>query len=296
MPLRESPVAVTPYSTQSVNGSLHAGHRHPSGFAMSEPKESALESFGFSFARSGPHLARTMMFADLQTLLAEQGVDAPSDQIMAAIVGENLLGKPSAQARKLAARHLMRLYALDPAVPLYHAFTYLWSREPAGRPLLALLVAYSRDAVLRSTTPFILEMPEGTPFDRHELQAFVDRLEPGRFSNATLTSAAQNIAGTWTQSGHLRGRVKKTRQRVDATPASVALALLLGHVAGLRGELTFESEYVKLLDCRPGRGIELAETAAAKGWIRLMRIGSVVELAFPRLLPASETESPREQG
>ena len=244
-----------------------------------------MESFGLSFARSGPHLARTMMLADLRLLLDERGVDASLSQLLAAIDDDNLLGKPTAQARKLAARHLARLYALDPSVPLYRAFTFLWSREPEGRPLLALMVAYARDAVLRASTPFILAMPEGEAFDRTQLESFLDELEPGRFSKATLKSAAQNIAGTWTQSGHLRGRTKKFRERVAPTPASIALALLLGHVAGLRGELTFESEYVKLLDCRPGRGIELAETAAAKGWIRLMRVGSVIELAFPRLLP-----------
>lgn len=263
---------------------------------MNDPEEFARESFGLSFERGGPHLARTMMLGDLRMLLDERGLDASSSQLLAAVEEGNLLGKPSAQARKLAARHLAKLYMLDPSVPLYRAFTFLWRRETEGRPLLALLVAYARDAVLRSSAPFILPMQEGERFERTQLEAFLDEMEPGRFSAATLKSAAQNIAGTWTQSGHLRGRTKKIRVRVTPTPASVSLSLLLGHVAGLRGELTFESDYVKLLDCRPGLGIELAETAAAKGWIRFMRIGSVIELAFPRLLSTSEPESLREQG
>ena len=133
-------------------------------------------------------------------------------------------------------------------------------------------------------------MKEGEPFERESLESFIDELQPDRFSKATLKSAAQNLAGTWTQSGHLRGRVKKTRHFVEPTPASVAMALLLSYVSGHRGQLLFESEYIKLLDCQPNQGMELAETAAAKGWINFKRVGSIMEVSFPRLLTEEERE------
>lgn len=235
------------------------------------------------------------MLDDLQTLLGDGRIELSRDQLLRDVEIENVLGKPSAQSRKLAARHLVRLYALDRSVPLYRAFAFLWEREREGRPLLALLVAYVRDAELNSSAPFIFEMKAQEPFDRESLESFLEGLQPGRFSRATLRSVAQNIAGSWTQSGHLQGRRKKARRMVDPTPASVAFALLLGHVTGRRGQLLFESPFVKLLDCQPARAIELAESAAGKGWIRFKRIGSIMEVSFPRLLEQQETEVVVEQ-
>lgn len=91
------------------------------------------------------------------------------------------------------------------------------------------------------------------------------------------------------------GRVKKVRHLVTPTPGSVTLALLLGFVAGERGELLFECEYIKLLDCSATKALELAERAARQGWINFKRVGSVVEVAFPRLLTRDEMELIREQ-
>jgi hypothetical protein len=229
-----------------------------------------------------------MMLDDLTVLLSDNRVEQSRESLVEAIEQENILGKRSAQSRKLAVRHLAKLYALDRDVPLYRAFVFLWQREPSGRPLLALLVAYVRDAVLRSSAPFILGMKDGEPFQRESLESFIDELEPGRFSQATLKSTAQNLAGTWTQAGHLRGRAKKVRSLVQPTPSAVALALLLAFVRGGRGQLLFESEYIKLLDCSASQGMELAEAAGSKGWINFKRVGSIMEVAFPRLLTQEE--------
>lgn len=257
---------------------------------MGENNGNVLQRFGFSFEKGGAHLARTMMLNDLSVLLQNGRIEQSRDQLLSAINDDNVLGKRSAQSRKLAARHLGKLYGFDERLPIYRAFAFLWQREDCGRPLLALLIAYVRDAVLRSSAPFIFQMKEGEPFEREALESFIDQLQPGRFSAAMLKSAAQNLAGTWTQSGHLLGRVKKTRRFVEPTPASVALALLLSYVTGHRGQLIFESEYVKLLDCSPNQGMELAEAAASKGWIDFKRVGSIMEVSFPRLLTEVERE------
>jgi len=231
-----------------------------------------------------------MMLDDLTVLLNEDRIEQSRESLVGAIEYDNVLGKRSAQSRKLAVRHLGKLYALDREVPLYRDFVFLWQREPGGRPLLAFLVAYVRDAVLRSSAPLILGLQDGQPFQRESLEFFIDQLEPGRFSKATLKSTAQNIGGTWTQAGYLHGRVRKTRRFVEATPASVAMALLLSYVSGDRGQLLFESEYMKLLDCQPSQGMELAEAAASRGWINFKRVGSIMEVSFPRLLTEEERE------
>ncbi len=160
---------------------------------------------------------------------------------------------------------------------------------------MALLCAYARDAILRMSSPFILPAHEGDRVTREALEEFLDSIEPGRFSKATLKSTAQNINSTWTQSGHLKGKVKKVRSRAKATSGSTAYALFLAYLEGVRGEALFSSEYAKLLDCSTDRAIELAEEASRRGWIVFKRVGRVIEVLFPHLITEQEMEWIREQ-
>jgi hypothetical protein len=82
----------------------------------------------------GPHQSKTMMLAELTTLLASRAADRPA----AAIVRDNLLGKPSVRAREAALYRLRQLYGIGQTWPVLHR---LWDRDPPGRPLLALLCA-----------------------------------------------------------------------------------------------------------------------------------------------------------
>lgn len=255
-----------------------------------------LARFGFRDERGGVHTARTMMLAELRALLAF--IDQP-DALKAdyrdAVQTANCLGKRSGKTRVLTYRHLVDLYGLDPRFALFRALRFFWLRDPAGQPLLAALCACSRDPLLRSTAPFILGFAEGTIVAREALEAFIDAREPGRFSKATLKSTAQNINSSWTQAGHLTGRVHKVRARALATPGATALALLLGYLTGLRGESLFRSEYRRLLDCGFDQAIALAEDASRRGWITLKRIDRVIEALFPNLINAQEMEWLHEQ-
>jgi len=208
---------------------------------------------------------------------------------------DNCLGKQSGSARKLTAKHLVELYVLDPSITLFKSLLYFWCREPNGRPILALLFAYTRDAILRMSAPFILRFPEGTVVKREALEEFIDSHDPGRYSAATLRSTAQNLNSTWTKAGHLVGRRTKIRSKADPTPATVSFALLLGYLAGIRGEALFETEYAKILDCSISRALELAEMASLRGWIVFKRVGKIMEVLFPNLLTSQEMEWIREQ-
>lgn len=260
-------------------------------------KQKHLARFGFSFERGGAHIARTMMLDELTSLLTHVDRDtADRSDYLLAIEEDNCLGKRSGKTRRLTYRHLVDLYSLDPSNILFRAILYFWKRDEAGRPLLALLSTYARDGVFRATAPFILKTPHGTPVGREKLEDFIESLEPGRFSKATLKSTAQNINSTWTKSGHLQGRVKKTRVQPFPTPGSVAYALLLGYLSGARGPGLFGTEYIKLLDCSREKAIELASDASRKGWITLKRVGDVIEVLFPNLITEEEQEWLREQG
>jgi hypothetical protein len=207
-------------------------------------KNKNLERFGFGFARGGVHTSRTMMLAELQSLLSfVANSDAPKSEYLDAIQTANCLGKRSGKTRVLT----------------------------------------------------ILNFHEGATISRVAVEEFIDHLELGRFSKATLKSTAQNINSSWTQSGHLSGRARKIRERTIATPGSVSLALLMGYLNGLRGESLLSNHYTRLLDCSFEKTIELAEDASRRGWISLKRVGQVVEVLFPNLITAQEMEWLREQ-
>lgn len=255
-----------------------------------------LERLGFSYERGGVHTARTMMLAELRALLSfVDAADAARADYLDAIQTANCLGKRSGKTRTLTFWHLANLYALDPSLLVFRALRFFWQRDVDGQPLLAALCAYSRDPLLRATAPFVLGFHDGTTVTREAMQEFIDAQEPGRFSKATLKSAAQNINSSWTQSGHLSGRVRKVRARAVATPGTVSLALLLGYVSGLRGKSLFESDFTRILDSSFEKTIELAEDASRRGWISLKRVGQVVEVLFPNLITAQEMEWLREQ-
>lgn len=259
-------------------------------------KNSSLDNFGFNLEHGGAHLARTMMFSELDTLL--NYVDNPSlgrPDYLHAIKEENCLGKRSGKTRILSYRHLVALYSLDPSQIVFRALLFFWSRDIAGRPLLALTCTYIRDPLFRRSASFILKIHEGSIVSRVCVEEMIEIEEPGKYSPATLKSAAQNINSTLTQSGHLEGRNVKRRVLAHATPGSVGYALLLGYLAGARGQLLFQTEYIKLLDCSFDKALELAEDASRRGWIVLKRVGDVVEVLFPNIINQEERELLREQ-
>ena len=236
------------------------------------------------------------MLAELRALLFfVDKVDAPKAEYLEAIQTVNCLGKRSGKTRALTYRHLVDLYSLDPNLALFRALRFFWNRDVNGQPLLAALFAYSRDPIFRATAPFILDFHEGATVTREASEEFIDSQEPDRFSKATLKSTAQNINSSWTQAGHLSGRVRKIRTRSVATPGTASLALLLGYLAGLRGESLFRSDFTQMLDCSFEKTIELAEDASRRGWISLKRVGNVIEVLFPNLINSQEMEWLREQ-
>lgn len=251
---------------------------------------------GFGVGRGGAHGARTIMLDELQTLLRHVDQDqAPRERYRSLIVEENCLGKRSARTRHLTYRHLVELYALDPGTLLFRALRYYWRRDASGRALLALLLAYARDPVLRTTAPLITRAPAGMDIAREQVEEYIDSQEPGRFSPATLKSTAQNASASWTKSGHLAGSRRKVRSRANATAGSVAYALFLGYLLGARGQALFETEYAGLLDCSKPQAMDLATEASRRGWLVFKRIGDVVEVLFPNLISASKEEALREQ-
>lgn len=256
---------------------------------MRKKNTSKISRFGFRLDKVGVHTSRTMMLEDLRSLLScISSPDATKSDFLKAIKEDNCLGKRSGKSRNLAANHLAYLYSLDTSLAVFRSLYYFWVRDLEGQPILALLCAYGRDSLIRMSAPFILNFSNGMVISRTSFEEYIEKKYPGRFSKATLRSTAQNLSSTWTKSGHLTGKARKTRVIAKATPGSVAYALFLGYLNGIRGQSLFTSEYATLLDCSPREAMALAEDASRRGWIIMKRVGNVVEVQFPKILTAQE--------
>ncbi|MFN5078405.1 MAG: hypothetical protein ACK5MO_22680 [Planctomyces sp.] len=256
-----------------------------------------LVRFGLTFDRGGAHLARSMMLDELTLLL--QAVTSPNatlENYHHAVIHENCLAKRSSKTRQLTLRHLKSLYSLDPDAAIFRAMRFFWQRDTDARGLLAFLVAYSRDSILRSSAPFVMQLSIGETVRCPQLEAFLDQQNEGRFSKETLRAASQRILASWARAGHLIGHVSRTRIKAKPTAGSCAMALFLSYLSGARGQLLFATEYIRLLDCSIDHSIELAESASRRGWIVFKRIGNVMEVQFPGLLTKHEQEWIHEQG
>ena len=196
---------------------------------------------------------------------------------------ENLLNKKTESTRRETLRRLRELYALDLAVPLFAVLRQYWPHDPAGRQLLALLVALARDPLLRISASVILESTPGAEIQVSQFDDALSRGRPGHFGPKIQAATARHIASTWAQSGHLSGRLCKARVAVRATPWAVALALRLAYLTGERGEFLLSSQWLLVLDVPPSEAVEQVAAAHRLGLLNFFRSGSVVQISFPEL-------------
>lgn len=224
-----------------------------------------------------------MMLAELEAVLTAVPVNGTATDYREAVLQQNALGKTTASTRDKSLRHLRELYALDPAVPLFAALRRLALQDPASLPLVAFLVAWSRDPLLRATTSTIENANEGERVESSALAAALQHAVGNQYSELNRHKIARNAASSWTQSGHLAGRTNKSRRRVKPTPVAVTLALFLGEVAGYHGSAAFLNPWCRLLDLDAERARSLALAAHRAGLLNLRAVGDVIELSFPSL-------------
>jgi hypothetical protein len=184
-------------------------------------------ALGFRVADSGPHTSKTLMLQELEALLAVVPAEAPAKAYRAAVVEENVLGKRTLSTRKETASRLTALHGLDPSKPLFRVLRRLWDVDAAAHPQLALLNGLARDPLLMATTRQVIGMAPGQVLKRSEMVAAVQRFTQDRLSPKVLDAVARNTASSWTQSGHLKGKVKVKKLRQPLKPQPVALALAL---------------------------------------------------------------------
>ena len=248
------------------------------GFPAPSP---ALETFGFKFSSGGAHISRTMMMQELGTVLANVPQGSSAADYREAILQQNVLGKTTDSTRHKSQRHLRELYALEEATPIFGLLRKLHATDAASLPLLAVQAAWSRDPLLRATTPPIMDASEGERVETASLALGLEAAFPNQYSELNRNKIARNAASSWTQSGHLAGRTKKTRQWIRPTIVAVTMAFFLGDIAGYHGPSLFSNPWCRLLDLNSDRAKAMGLEAHRAGLLNLRAVGEVVELSFP---------------
>lgn len=240
----------------------------------------------------GPSTSQTIMVSSLQALLDVIPEDGMPDDYRSAVMEENVLGKETVRAREWAFRQLRRFYGLNPQLLLFRALRDLWTDDPVGQPVLAMLCALARDPVLRSTAKLVLSAEAGRPVTPADFASAIEDAFPGAYGTKTLRTAAGNVASSWHQAGHLEkaSRTEKVRAQATATPADLAYALLLGHMEGHSGQALFDTLWVQILDQPTSRLNDLALTASQRALIDFKNAGGIVEVGFGVLLRPMEDE------
>ena len=248
-----------------------------------------LEDLGFRLDAAGTHTARTIMVPELESLFAAVPETFASFELYwDAVITDNCLQKRSASNRMCTLNHLRVLYGLDGKIPLFRLLKILRKKDSSSFPQLAFLCASTRDKMLREFSPWMISRPVGSQVPRSDLEDQIQSRFPGRFSDTTLRSTSQNLNASWAQAGYTRGRSTKTRIKVSTGPSAVTYALLLAYMTGDRGIRLFENEFALLLDCPNDEMFALAGMASRKGWIRMKRIGDVVDVSFDPILNEAE--------
>ncbi len=243
----------------------------------------ALEIFGFKFTAGGAHISRTMMLEELGAMLARVPIGSQPIDYRAAVLQQNVLGKVTESTREKSLRHLRELYALDEATPIFGLLRRLFTWDAASLPLLALQVAWTRDPLLRATTPAVLEAAVDDHVEPGRLAQALEAKFASQYSDLNRSKIARNAASSWTQSGHLAGRTNKTRRHIKPTAIAVTMALFLGDVAGYHGPAVFSNPWCRLLDLNADRAKAMAQEAHRAGLLNLRAVGEVVEISFPSL-------------
>ena len=240
-------------------------------------EEHMLSSFGVKLSGGGAHQSKTMMFRELEALICSGASTA--EEFRTAAIDENAMGKATSNTRRLTFGHLASLYGLLDQPPLTITLLKMWPGDMRGRRLRALLVALARDPLLRETAPAITSGSVGQSLRYPWLQDALLAAFPERFSEKMLRSLAQNCASTWTQCGHLKGAVKKLRQRVTPTPDTVAFAALIATASGFGGPAILSSGWMKVLDLGPEQALDALRRAEAIGLARVRSAGDVTEIS-----------------
>lgn len=228
------------------------------------------------------------MLAELDHVLGSVPAESDRADYTTAIVDENVTAKKTVATRRHTNQRLGELYGLDPTLTLFRVFRRFWDTDEPGRPLLALLCALARDPLLRASAATVFDLKFGEELSRQQITEAIQSAVGDRLNESVADKVVRNASSSWAQAGHLKGRVRKIRQRVQQTPLSAAYALMLGYLLGARGHRLFNSIWARTLDVTTDQLLSLATDAKRLGAIDVKQAGDVVDIGFSSVLTPEE--------
>lgn len=238
----------------------------------------------------GATTSHTILVPGLQTLLNSVDRYSDANQYAQSVLEQNVLEKGTTESRKRTLRYLRELYLLRPDSILFRVLRDLWTDEVRGQPLLACLCALARDSVFRASAAVIFDSNPGDKVVSGDFATAVEKMFPSAYSESTFAKIGRNTFSSWEQSGHLRAliRTEKVRTRPVCTASTVAYALFLGHLEGVRGGALFDTIWARILDHPRAHLIELATIASQRSMINFRHSGGVTDVGFTELLRPME--------
>lgn len=235
----------------------------------------------------GIHLKRSMMSSELAILLDySDHLQNPTDYEKV-IIEDNILKKSTTSGRNATFKYLREHYTFSQSDNLFLVLRRMTKYDPSTIPLMACLYSIHRDTIFRCSADYIFLLRPGMTITSQNIADFLNPIIGDRYSFNTLRSLSQNIGASWTQSGHLVGKVKKTRSKVKTTWSVAAFAFVIGFLNGHRGTGLFDTIWTRVLDVERQELEDLAFQASRHGVFDFKASGDVIEFDFGKLLPES---------
>jgi hypothetical protein len=241
-------------------------------------KDEDLQVLGFRLGARGTHSSRTIMLAEISTLLGFS--DSISD-LSNKILEENILAKPTSSGRRLALQRLREIYALQPRLRMFSVFFSLAQLSKPAIPQLALLMALARDPLLRSSADAVVGLELGAELSRDKMRDAVGRATGSRLNPSIADKVCRNAASSWAQAGLLEGRTFKRRVKLRAEVSAFVFGVWLANSAGLSQDDIPSSFWMRVLDMELRDWPRLVEQARANGLIIVRQQGThqLIDLA-----------------
>lgn len=241
------------------------------------------EELGFSKNIAGVLTSRSILLyqaVKLFNIYQKVGLAQPPKHY---VIDENRLGIPTLSSRQKTCALLKREYGFSEKIPIFKGLFKLQRIHEEEAGLSLFLLAWTRDALLRYGTSEILDRKPSEVLRTREIFEVISGETENRYRENICGKIVANWMASWTQSGHLSGKSKKTRAQVKAGPVALAFACLLSTLSGEAGEKIFSSVWIQILDLNPQQARELAQKAKEIGLLDVYSMGGVTQISFPCL-------------
>jgi len=241
------------------------------------------EDLGFSKNIGGALTSRSILLyqaVKLFSIYQKVGLVQPPKHY---VIDENRLGIPTLSSRQKTCAYLKQEYGFSEKILIFKGLFELHRIHEEEASLSLFLLAWARDALLRFGTSEILETKPNEVLKKSTIFEILSSETENRYRANICEKILGNWMASWTQSGHLNGKINKIRVHVKAGPVALAFACLLSTLSGETGEKIFSSIWIQILDLNPQQARDLAQKAKEIGLLDVYSMGGVTQISFPGL-------------